>query len=98
MKQMDIPEEDRITIDYENKDLPEAVRTLRPTLFKKDDAFCCLLGPDQQEGVFGCGATREEALLDWESNLRKRIIYHKPGDELAQFIEDSLNASAKDVW
>src|SRR5688572_2097420 len=98
MKQMDVPQEMKVSINYEDKNLPPAVRTLRPVVFKEGDSFCCLLGPDPQEGVVGCGNTKEEALTDWEANMRKRIIYHRPGDELAQYIEDSLNSSGKDFW
>jgi hypothetical protein len=97
MKQMDVPAEMKIEMNYEDADLPEAVKTLKPLVFKDGDSFCCLLGPDPQEGVFGCGPTQQEALNDWEANMRKRIIYHKAGDEVAQFIEDNLNASAKDI-
>ena len=94
---MNVPEEIKVNIDFEDQNLPEAVRTLRPILFKDGDSFCCLLGPDPQEGVFGCGSTKEAALIDWEANMRKRIAYHKAGDEVAQFIEDNRNASKKDV-
>src|SRR5688572_17293206 len=97
MKQMDVPEEIKVKIDCADKNVSQAVRTLRPTLFTEGDSFCCLLGPDRQEGVYGCGSTREEALTEWEANMRKRIIYHKPGDEVAQFIVDSLNAFNKDI-
>src|SRR5688572_10252201 len=97
MKQMYVPADIKVEIDYADKNVSQAVRTLRPTLFTEGDSFCCLWGPDRQEGVYGCGATRGEALTEWEANMRKRIIYHKPGDDVAQFIVDSLNASAKDI-
>jgi hypothetical protein len=97
MQQMNVPDEMKVPINFDDKDLPEAVRTLRPLMYKDGDSFCCLLGPDQHQGVSGRGSTRQEALTDWEANMRKRIIYHKPGDELARFIEDTLNASKKDA-
>lgn len=94
---MNVPDEMKVNINYEDDKLPEAIRTLRPVVYRDGDSFCCLLGPDPQEGIFGCGPTREEALIDWEANMRKRIIYHSPGDKMAQFIEDNLNASDKEV-
>jgi hypothetical protein len=97
MKQMEVPAEMKVKINYEDENLPRAVKTLKPVVFEDGDSFCCLLGPDPQEGVFGCGATKEEALTDWETNMRKRIIYHAPDDEVAQFIEDKLNTSVKNI-
>jgi hypothetical protein len=95
MQQMTVPEEVTVKINPDDKSLPEAVRTLQPLVFKDRDAFCCVLGPNTEEGVFGCGDSAKAALEDWEANMRKRIIYHKKDDEVAGFIIDKLNASIK---
>ena len=94
---MNVPEETKVTIDFDDKEQSEAVRTLQPLVFKEDGRFCCVLGPDKQDGVVGYGETVQAALEEWESELRKRIIYPKKNDEVAAFIIDKLNASPKDV-
>ncbi|MCW3109949.1 MAG: hypothetical protein JWQ09_4455 [Segetibacter sp.] len=73
MEQLNVPEEMKVAIDYENEELPETVKTLRPLVFKEGDGFCCLLGPDPQAGVFGCGQTPREALDDWDKHLHEKV-------------------------
>lgn len=98
MEQMKIPESMIVRINYEEKELPSSVRELRPVVFKDGESYCCLLGPDPQEGIFGCGNTEKEALNDWKSSLEMRIDNLKEDDEVAQYVKDRLNASNKKIW
>lgn len=56
-----------IAIDYESGDVPQSVRILKPTLYKEDaHSYCCILGKDLKEGIFGCGSTMQEAMQSWD--------------------------------
>lgn len=97
MKQMDVPEKIKVKIDFDDRSLTEAVRTLQPLVFKDGKTFCCVLGPNRLRGIFGCGNTVNIALEEWESNMRKRIIYPQPNDPVVTFVQDKLNESKKMV-
>lgn len=63
----DFPEQGRMEIDYEDPALPQSVRTLKPILYREDaESYCCILGPDPEQGIFGCGPTLEAALKSWD--------------------------------
>lgn len=98
MKQMNIPRQMQVPVDYERKDLSGPVRQLRPVVWKEGTDFCCLLGPDPQEGVFGCGATAEAAINDWETHMKQRLQQAGLADEVAQYVKDALETSKDDVW
>ena len=98
MIQMKINPEMKIELDLTSKKFSREVITLLPEVFKEGNSFCCLLGPDPQEGIFGCGDTPDEAISDWENSLRKRIEHPSEKDEVAQYVIDSLNTHKKDVW
>ena len=73
-----------VEVNYDSPELPEGVRKLHPVLYKDGGSFCCLLGPDPTEGIFGCGATQEEAIADWERHMKNRAIDHPYGDKVAE--------------
>lgn len=91
MKQMNVPEKIKIPVDFDDKSLSEAVRTLQPLVFKDGKTFCCVLGPNRMRGIFGCGPSLNVALDEWESNMRKRIIYPQVDDYVVRFVQDKLN-------
>ncbi|WP_114791317.1 hypothetical protein U0035_00240 [Niabella yanshanensis] len=90
MTQMIIPMEMQVRLDYERKDWPPLVRELRPIIWEEGPSYCCLLGPDFREGILGYGPTIEEAVADWELHVQERLEHHEPGDEIAAFIEETL--------
>lgn len=86
MEQMKMDGLEVVTLDYQSADLPEFVRKLKPAVYKDGDSFCCLLGPDPQAGVFGCGKTKDEALADWNNHVVEGLAKHSLGDEVADFV------------
>jgi hypothetical protein len=86
MKQMELPDEMKETIDYYDVSLPLTVRVLKPLLYRDGDSFCVVLGPNPQEGVYGCGKTVNEALNDWNIHLSERINTPAANDEVANYI------------
>lgn len=98
MQQFNVPEETKLPIDYEDKSLPASIRRFRPLLYQEGDMIHAVLGPDPQTGISGCGASIEEALKEWDTQLQDRIKYHKGDDEVARYIIDTMNASVKKVW
>jgi len=90
MEQMSISPDSRIEIDYLDWPLTAATQKLQPVVFQEGDSFCCLLGPDPQQGIFGCGDTPFEAVTDWEQNLHDRLASAGPGDEVADYVKETL--------
>jgi hypothetical protein len=89
MKQMQVPEEMRVNIDFNEDDLPLSVIRFHPVVFRDGDSYCCLLGPNPSEGVFGCGKTAKEALLDWDINLQERIKEGNDNDEVTAYVKSN---------
>lgn len=80
--------------------LPPAVKEFRPLVYQEGNAYCCVLGPNPQAGVAGCGSSPQDALMDWNEDFKRRIQnkanVHR--NEVTQFLLDSLAISKKDVW
>ncbi|GAB3428055.1 hypothetical protein [Niabella aquatica] len=98
MKQMDIPLPLQIDIDFEEEGLSKAVKDLRPVLWHDGQGYCCLLGPDPQQGILGYGTTRKEAISDWEAAVRARVKTAGAADEVGQYVIETLKVSKDDVW
>src|SRR5262245_31497833 len=90
IQQLDVPNEMKVEVDFTDKKLPQSARIFMPIVFKDGDSYCVVLGPDPQEGVFGCGKTTVEALKDWDKNLQKKKDVTDPNDDLAFFINEVL--------
>ncbi len=96
MEQMKIPKE--MVVSYEASFLPKRARILHPIIFHDGNAFCCLLGPDPESGIFGCGGTKEDAVKDWDHQLRLRIDNFDGSDETTLFAINSLKATGDPEW
>lgn len=77
MKQMKVESLEKVEIDTIWSNLPKSYHKLRPAIYRDDNIFCCLLGPDNQEGIFGCGDTAEEAIRDWDYHLNEVLLNEK---------------------
>ena len=53
----------------ESDDLLRPSKILRPVLTMDGDSWIALHGIDLQSGIVGCGATQEEALLDFDKDF-----------------------------
>lgn len=89
MEQMQIDPESRIEIDYQDWTVNAATKALQPVVFKQGDAYFCLLGPDPQVGIFGCGDTAFDAITDWEQNMQARV-QNQPNDEVSRYVKQRL--------
>ena len=77
--------------------LTGAAKALQPILFKEGKDFCCLLGPNPQEGVFGCGDTPKQALNDWESHLKEHLATAADSDQVVQHVKKILAKNKEDL-
>ena len=91
MEQIKIDEGAKINLNYDDPNLPGAVRQFKPVLFRDGDSYCVLLGPDPQEGVFGCGDSADLAINDWERHFNEVLENPVEGNETVRYIMDSLN-------
>ena len=98
MKQMKVPAEQLVELDYEASDCPALVRELQPAIFRDGNGYRCLLGPDVQTAIIGSGDTVDQAIANWELALRERMQDADEGDEVAQYALDMLQASNRKVW
>jgi hypothetical protein len=67
-------------------------------VFKDGDLYCCLLGPDPQEGIFGCGDSPEMALANWDKQLTERLANSSVDDSVSQYVKDVFKADDTEVW
>jgi hypothetical protein len=93
MQQMPIPEEAKVEIDFDQPNIPLAVKILEPVVFKEGDAYCCLLGPDPQEGIFGCGKSSDEAVQDWNKHFQEMVDGNNTQNETLQYAVDKMGSS-----
>jgi hypothetical protein len=98
MEQMNLDGFNVVELDYENEVYPLPVRDFRPAVYKNGDSFCCLLGPDPQAGIFGCGATVDEAIQEWTRHFRERMAEAGEDDPIATEIRDYKSIDKEDVW
>jgi hypothetical protein len=95
---MEINRRNTISLDYNSDDLPKSVKKLKPILFHEGNAFCCLLGPDPQEGIFGCGNTEKEALEDWDKHAKERVMKMDRNDTIVHTFLKQLKTDMDDLW
>jgi hypothetical protein len=98
MEQMNVDESMKVDIDFSNPELPPSVKKLEPLVFKEGGMYCCLLGPDPQEGVFGCGETPKLALADWDEHLAIHLATTTEENEVTAYVKDVLKADDTEVW
>jgi hypothetical protein len=73
--------------------ISHSVKQFRPAVFKDGQSVCVLLGADPQAGVFGRGDCTKEALINWDKHLQQRAKDPKGGDDLDEYIQDTLAES-----
>jgi hypothetical protein len=98
MEQMSLDGLEIVPVNYENEQLPRPVRDFRPAVWKDGDGYCCLLGPGPEQGIFGCGATPDQAMQDWTTNFRRRLAEAGEDDPVVTEIKDYKSMSKDDVW
>jgi len=97
MEQMKVADEALVTYDCEAAGVPQPVKEFTPVIFTERDAYCVLLGPDPQVGVFGCGCTVDEAVSDWLEHYKDAAA--RPGnDEVGQYIADTIATKKENFW
>lgn len=87
MEQMNTEGLDLVRIDYEAADTPESVKKTHPVLYVKGDGFCCLLGPDPNAGIYGCGKTVQLAMTEFDRLFQERLEHPIQGDPVSEFIQ-----------
>jgi hypothetical protein len=70
-----------VEFNFEQSWVPDKARKLKPAVYKNGDQYCCIFGPDPEVGIYGCGNSPEEAIIDWERDLEKRIERLTEGDD-----------------
>ncbi|WP_316809420.1 hypothetical protein [Pedobacter agri] len=90
---MNIPEKLIVQVALEG-----TAAKFNPIIFKNEDNFCALYGNNPQSGIYGCGKSIEEALLNWEYNLqlmlsnnmdlKKMLSEHEPPESVKQFLNE----------
>jgi len=76
-----------VSIDYDAPEVPDSVKQTRPLLYHDGDAYCCVLGPDTQSGIFGAGFTVQEALANFDKHFQEVLQHPLPGNPVSDFIQ-----------
>jgi len=82
-----------VNVNYGDPNLPKSVRDTHPLVWFDHDegsnkgAFCCVLGPDPQAGVFGCGDTLQQALAEFDRHFQELADHPVAGDPVSEFIQ-----------
>lgn len=87
----------KVPINFEDKILPVSAKLFKPLVYRDGDNICVVLGPDPQQGVFGCGPTTADALKDWDMHLKERLADSKKDDEVRQYILATLNGPLDEI-
>jgi len=87
MEQMNTEGLELVRIDYDAADTPESVKQTHPVLYVDRDEFCCLLGPDPNAGIYGCGKTVQQALSEFDRRFPERKENPVHGDPVSEFIQ-----------
>jgi hypothetical protein len=87
MEQMNTEGLELVRIDYEAADTPESVKKTHPVVYVSGEDFCCLLGPDRKTGIYGCGKTVEQALMEFDRLFQERLAHPVTGDPVSEFIQ-----------
>src|SRR5678815_3620447 len=93
MEQFNVPEEMKVKVDYSDPTLPAAAKLFKPLVVLDGDSYCCIFGPDPQQGILGCGNSPKEALRDWDKHLRERVRQADKNDEVLKYIVETLHHS-----
>ena len=88
MKQPSIDQSAIVDLDYNASNIPSTVTEFKPVVFHDGDAYCCMLGSNPQEGVFGCGCSPQEAMEDWAKHFDERLEKPYENDQLIKDIQE----------
>jgi hypothetical protein len=81
MKQMHPPAESIVQVE-----LTGPAKLLKPIVFREGEMYCCLLGPNPQTGVMGCGDTADESVRDWDDRLKEHLSNAGEDDEVVEYV------------
>ncbi|MGN6292901.1 MAG: hypothetical protein ACTHMV_09180 [Chitinophagaceae bacterium] len=65
-------EKERIHVDYTMDGTPDSVRNFQPDAYLDGDQYYLVLGDNNEEGIFGCGHTLQEAMQEWDKAYRHK--------------------------
>ena len=87
MEQMKSDGLEIVSIDYNDAEIPDSVKQTHPLLYQDGDAYCCVLGPDKQSGIFGAGFTLQEALANFDKHFKEVLDHPLPGNPVSDFVQ-----------
>jgi hypothetical protein len=89
-KQMSFEGFEKVEVDCVWSRLPKSFYLLNPSVYKDGVTFCCLLGPNPAEGVFGCGDNPEEAIRDWDCHLNELLAGNRTDGETIRYVRRAI--------
>jgi hypothetical protein len=72
-----------IPINYDDEGNSRFIKKLRPVVFRREEDYCCLLGPNLEHGIAGCGVTPDNAIINWEQQIMSRLENLEDNDTVA---------------
>jgi hypothetical protein len=87
MEQMNTDGLNLVRIDYNAGNIPESVQDTKPVIYLRGDQYCCVLGPNPESGISGCGPTTGEALTNFDLRYKERLKNPISGDAVSEYIQ-----------
>jgi hypothetical protein len=73
-----------------------AAKALHPVVFREGNDFCVILGPNTQDGVFGCGDILKAALEDWNERLQDHLVVAGNNDEVVSYVREVMTSGQQE--
>lgn len=86
MKQKNINPAQIVKVDFSG-----AAKALNPTVYRDNNMYFCRLGDDDIKGVVGFGKTTDQAVANWDKNLRTRLKTGNDNDEIVKIVKEVLS-------
>ncbi|WP_157263361.1 hypothetical protein [Pedobacter sp. R20-19] len=94
---MTVNKEKKIDFDFSRFRLPTYVTLFKPLLFQEGSNYIAVLGPDLESGITGYGDTPEDALINWNDNLRAQIYNLDLKNEIIDEIRTKIATKSKAI-
>ena len=97
MEQMYVQPEKIVSFEFSRFRLPQYVNEFKPLLFKNGEIYFAVLGSDLKNGICGKGETPEDALMDWNDQLREVLRGPDLDNPAIRYVLETINALKREI-
>jgi hypothetical protein len=97
MEQMYVQPEQIVSFEFSRFRLPQYVNEFKPLLFKNGEVYFAVLGSDLKNGICGKGETPEDALMDWNDQLREVLRGPDLDNPAIRYVLETISALKREI-